>query len=579
MDFQKQLAKIKNQIRDLYGKLTASQKITIGLLTVLVAGGVILLVTLARGEPWVKLIGTQDPKSVAAVKTLLEQNGINYRLATENGGSLDVPRDRLARARWLAFESGITSAKDSNMEWLWGEASFLETSNRNDQKVLESKKRTVEDAIRWSRSIRDVRIVIQQGPEPIYANRNSSSDSAAVAVALRPGLEGLSRSEASTIRALVSGAFNIPPANIKITDERRVYPYFEDAMAGLSEEDDLPRKKIQSTVEGLLSRYYRPSEFGVGVLVEVSPRRTELITTTYKPDGVATAEAKTLKESESSRSGAGDPVGVQPNVAPSGGLGTSATPVPAEFRTSEKKETHNENRFSSSQEKTEVPAGELKGLSVNVVLDRAAVRRVLQAEEMTRLGADRRAAEKVQSEADIVNFTVDGKLGKENLDQAVEAHRKAQADSFRELIPMSGAKVNVTAIMFPKPEMPVEVAASTRALGWASEHSGDLLVGGIALAGLWVVWRMFRQAIPPPLDVPPLDETVLEREAQAAEEEMARLAAQLSSAGPGGANGQRVEVVDEMVETANSVRELAKSNPEMASAVIRMWMADRAPKE
>jgi flagellar biosynthesis/type III secretory pathway M-ring protein FliF/YscJ len=90
---------------------------------------------------------------------------------------------------------------------------------------------------------------------------------------------------------------------------------------------------------------------------------------------------------------------------------------------------------------------------------------------------------------------------------------------------------------------------------------------------------MFRQAIPPPLDVPALDETVLEREAQAADEEVARLAAQLASAGPaGGANG-RLEVVDEMLETANNVRELAKSNPEMASAVIRMWMADQGPKE
>ena len=580
MEFRKQLEKIKAQIHDLYGKLTASQKITIGLLTAMVAGGVILLVMLTRGEPYVKLIGSQDPKAAAAVKTLLEQNGIPYLLTNENGGSLTVPRDRLARARWLAFESGITSAKDTNMEWLFGEGSLIDTPSRIDQRLLESRKRTVEDAIRWSRSIRDVRIVIQQGPEPIYANRNSSTDSAAVAVALRPGVETLSRSEASTIRALVSGAFNIPPANIKITDERRVYPPTDDAAAGMSEEEDLARHKVQSTVEGLLSRYYRPSEFGIGVLLEVSARRSELLTTTFKPDLVASAEVKSVKESETGRTAAGDTVGVQPNVAPSGGLGSAATPVPAEFRTSEKKETQTENRFSSSQEKTEVPAGELKGLSVNVVLDRAAVRRVLQAEEMTRLSADRRTAEKVQTEADIVNFTVDGKLGKENLDQAVEAHRKAQADFLREQLPMSGAKVSVSAIMFPKPEMPVEVAASTRALGWAEAHAGDILVGGIALAGLWVVWRMFRQAIPPPLDVPALDETVLEREAQAADEEVARLAAQLSSAGPagGGANGQSV-VVDEMLETASSVKELAKSNPEMASAVIRMWMADRGPKE
>ncbi len=577
MDIRKQLEKLRAQIAELFGKLSASQKITIGLLTVLVAGGVVLLVTLARGEPYVRLIGTGDAKSASAMRSLLDQHGIPYRIGAD--GALEVQRDRAAHARWLAAETGIASAKDTNMEWIFGEASLIDTPSRLDQRLLESRKRTVEDAIRWSKGIRDVRIVVQRGPEPIYANRNSSTDSAAVAVALRPGVEGLSRSEAATIRALVSGAFNIPPANIKITDERKVYPYVETPAGGLSEDEDRTRTTILSTVEGLLSRIYRPAEFVVGVLVDLSPRRSELVSVTYNPEGVASAEAKTVKETETSRSSPGEPVGLQPNVAPSGGLGTSSVPVPAiEQRTSEKRETASENRFSSRQEKVEVPAGEVKGLSVNVVLDRAAVRRVLQAEELTRLTPDRRTAEKVATEADIVNFTVEGRLGQMNLDQAIEARRRSQADFLREQIPMSGAKVNVSAVMFPRPEMPVEVAAAGQVLGWASEHWSDLLVGGIAVLGLWVVWRMFRQAIPPPLDVPALDESVLDQEALRGDEEVARLEAQLASGGQADGAGTE-KVVDRMVESASSVKALARSNPEVASAVIRMWMADQGPKE
>jgi flagellar biosynthesis/type III secretory pathway M-ring protein FliF/YscJ len=580
MDFTKQFSRLAAELKELLRKLTVSQKITLGLLGFLIAAGVVVAVTLARGDSYVRLGGGGDPKTLAAMKSLLDQHGILYRISTEGGGTaLEVTRERAAHARWLAAEGGITTAKDSNLDWLFGEPSFLDTENRVDQRLLESRKRTVEDALRWSPGIRDARIVVQRGPEPIYAARTASTDSAAVAVALRPGVASLSRMEAGAIRSLVAGAFNIPPQNIQVTDDHlRKYAYLDSTAAGLSEDEDRTQKQVLTTVDNLLRGIYRPAEFVVGVLVDLSSRRSQVVKVTYDPEKVATAERETLKETETNHRGPGGAVGVAPNVSPAGGLG-SAEPAGSagEKQSREKKQSSIDNRFSNVEEKIEVPAGELKGLSVNVVLDRAAVRRVLQAEEFTRLTPQRKDSEKVQGEADIVNFTVEGKVGAGNLDQAIEAHRRSEAEFLKEQLPMSGAKVNVSVVMFPKPEMPAVLAASTRTLGWAADHWNDLLLGTVAVVGLFLVYRMFGRALPQPLDVPALDESALEEETRAADAEIAQLEAQLASAagGAGGLPGGAGRLGDS-VEAVNT---LTRSHPETASAVIRLWMADKAPKE
>jgi flagellar biosynthesis/type III secretory pathway M-ring protein FliF/YscJ len=581
MDLQKSFEGMKAQIRELFSKLTASQKITIGLLTALMAIAVVVLVRMAGGESYIRLAAASDAKSSAALRGVLDGNGIPYRISGEGGGSIEVPRDRAAHARWLAAESGITDTKD-NLDWLFGEGSLLDTEKRIDQRLLESRRKTVEDAIRWSPSIRDVRIVVQRGPEPIYANRTNSSDTASVAVALRPGTDALARQEAATIRTLVAGAFNILPQNIGLTDDRlRNYGHVEGPISGISEEDDRTRRIVLSTVENLLGRIYRPSEFVVGVLVDLSTHRSQIARLTYPVDGVATAEKSTARETEKTNRGPGSPVGVEPNVA-AGGLG-SATPVPAVDSTSkERREVVSESRFSTVEEKVDVPAGEVKGVSVNVVLDRTAVRRVLQAEEFLRLTPEE---QKTATEPSISNFTLEGKRGQNNLDQAIEAHRKAQSDFLRDQIPMSGAKVNVSAVVFPRPEMPVVAAASTRALGWAANHWSDLLLAGVAVLGLFVVYRMFRQAMPPPLDIPSLDESVLDAETEAGDEEVRTLETELATVGArhGNAGTAEEEEQDEevvlMTERVRAVKAAAKGNPEVASAVVRLWISGQDGKE
>jgi len=577
MDTGKYYTRLKEQIAELSKKLSTSQKITMALICVLVAGSMILLVMLSRGDTHVRLFGSSDLDSVHSMQTLFDKHGIPYRIGAD--GAIEVPRDQASRARWLAAESGIAAEKDSNLNWLFGEGSLIDTPSRLRSRLLESRKMTVVDAIRWGRNIQNARIVLRPGPKPIYANQDRSSDSAAVAVALRPGVEGLTQSEAAAIRTLVSGAFNIPPQNIQLVDDKpRSYPYVEGTALGLSEDEDRTRKVVLSTIQGLLGRIYRPQEFVVGVLVDISARSSQRESISYNPDQVATGEVKNLRETETRTRPRGSPVGVDPNVKASGGLGGTAYASLDEVSNRDKREVTSENRFSSVKEKVAVPPGELRGISVNVVLDRGAVRRVLQEEELTRLTPARREKENIQTQADITNFTVNGKLGQNNLDDAIEWHRVSQETFLKNQIPMSGAAVNVSAVMFPQPEMPGELVASREAIGWLARHWSELLLGLIALLGLLLLYRMFRHAVPPPLDIPALDESALEEEKRASEEELRKLETEIAE------NKTRLEEMgagnlDPLSDTVEAVNTLAQSNPEAASSVLRMWMAIEDEKE
>ena len=49
--------------------------------------------------------------------------------------------------------------------------------------------------------------------------------------------------------------------------------------------------------------------------------------------------------------------------------------------------------------------------------------------------------------------------------------------------------------------------------------------------------------------------------------------------GSGPANETRDSAANEMVESVSSVNTITKQNPEMASAVLRLWLADKEAKE
>ncbi len=240
MEFKKQFSVLGEQIRELLKKLTFSQKVTIGLLSLLIAVSLIMVVNMGRGESFVPLGMGQDPEELQRVKMLLDQHKIPFRTIDGDGGeSIEVPKSQAQGILLLAAENGMIGAKDTNMEWLFGEGSLFTTASQMDNRILESRKRSVSDAIRWNSSVRDARIVVDLGPKPIYTVDTRSNNTASVSVALRPGVEKLSRSEARAIRKLVSGAFNILTKNIQVIDDKlHIYDPLAEDNPYLSEEED-----------------------------------------------------------------------------------------------------------------------------------------------------------------------------------------------------------------------------------------------------------------------------------------------------------------------------------------------------
>ena len=96
---------------------------------------------------------------------------------------------------------------------------------------------------------------------------------------LKIGVPMLSRSEAESIRSMVSSAFNSRAQKVSITDNAgHSYPP-ESAGAvplDIQAEEDRCRTKIQEVIQGYYRNAFREDEFYVGVMVSLSSQRSSV---------------------------------------------------------------------------------------------------------------------------------------------------------------------------------------------------------------------------------------------------------------------------------------------------------------
>ncbi|MBI4584291.1 MAG: hypothetical protein HY717_09750 [Planctomycetes bacterium] len=592
----KQWERFAGEIRSLLGKISLSQKISILLLAVIVAMAMTLVIFMSRSSDFVTLSTPPDLKDMSSLKTILDEHQIPYQVTGTNEVTrIEVPRSQAARARWLAVQSGVFTAKDSHLDWLFGDPSIIDTDSRLNQRLLESRKRTVEDTIRWSASIRDARIIPQRGPEPIYARQTNAADTASVALYLKPGVQKLSNKEANTIRTLVSGAFNILKQNIQITDDNlNNYPHLDSTAGGAhTEDEDRTQDRILKTIEGIYARIFRPTEFVVGVLAEVSREASEVLDEFYDPEKVASAKKTASSVTENAVRNPGLAPGVGANIGPTGAIGAppaAAAAASLERESRDKKENTFENQFSKKAVKTVIPPGEVKGLSVNLVVDRAAVRRILQEEEVTRLTPEEAEKAKVQ---DINQFTIPDesdpkKTAKVPLDKAIQKYLEDQKKFIEGQLPVSAekvkAKVQVSAVMFPRPEPPPAIAFTERAAGWVSDYWKDVSLGILAILGLLAVVGLMKRSLPAPLEIPTLEERILIEEdklgrdrVEQIKKEVENVVTQLKTDGDqAGKVDTSANVMLENVIQANS---LSKEKPDNVASVLRTWMTEVTSNE
>jgi flagellar biosynthesis/type III secretory pathway M-ring protein FliF/YscJ len=492
------------------------------------------------------------------LQALLEAQGIPSRLGDlqdEGTVLLSVPRQQRAKARWLAVESGKVQDAEGNFDWLFGDGSPTDSRTRISQRMLESVKRETCDVIRSSDRIRNARIMVQRGPENIFATGPNRADAASVAVELQSGVERLSPREAATIRALVHGAFNILPQQIQISDDRlNNYPYLENGGAlGFSDDENRLKNEVVREIQTLYRAMFNPSEFVVAVLVDLSQRRLAIREEAYNEETTLSLRTETDSQTETGTRTAGAPPGVGLNATTQ-----AAQPEQGGERESRtKKVAKYENFPGVRRTETEVPTGELKGIAVNLVLDRNAVLRNLR-EEGESLPEDPQSQQE-----------------KASVDEAIGRYEQRHEEKIQNLLPKSmvNAVATVSTASFPQPAPPETITFSDTFLGWWTRNWKDIGLGVIAVVGLAIFFGIVRRSMPASVEIPTLEERVLLDDDETHRSAVEKLRAAMQEF-----TKEEATLADEVSQSElegnlKKVNELSGKRPESVAAVIRTWLS------
>lgn len=570
MSFLKEfIERLKTDSSGLLQRLSASQKMILGLIAALVTLVLVLIIQprdSSDGEYATLRMNTNgaDMNQLLELQNLLEEGGVKTRIQSVGTSNLalQVQRSQLPKARWLTADQ---SSAD-NLGWLYESGQITDSPDLRDKRYLDSRKREVVATIIQSSKIASARLLVEKNKVSPFATRSNLNDTASVHLGLSAGVDRLTKKEAATVRRLVSGAFNLLPENIQVSDSRLHHYQYLEAQGGvaLSDEQDRLKNEVHLTLQRLYGAFFKPSEFVVGVLVDLSQERSRVSQTDFDPEAIATQVVKKVTTKETGTRRPGNPVGTAPNASaslnPGAVPGTSAT-GPSENEDREISESTSEVRFSEKKTETEIPAGKLQGVSVNLVLDRNAVLRVLQEDGKF---LEEEPADEAEKQA-----------WRQRQQAAIEAFVSEHDGIVKAQFPASVSNVTtkVSVVSFPRPPETEEVAFAGSFTGWFSEHWKDLGLGVIALVVLLVFLSILKRTVPAPVEIPSLEDRILLEEDRQQQEELQVLRKKISEFTK--EEDQFVQEVteNELEQNLERIHETASTRPESVAAVLRTWMS------
>ena len=323
--------------------------------------------------------GQDGAARLQALVSLLQESSIPWREKTDPAGlrSIEVPDgEPYQRALHLLGKDGADSARPTNGDWPYKSGSWIDTPNQFEARLLDYHRQRIEQAILWNKNIEKVTIGLPRSSAQHYVGgERSFGDSAAVVLQLKIGVPMLSRSEAESIRSMVSSAFNLRAQKVSISDNAgHSYPPESTGAVPLDiqAEEDRCRTKIQEVIQGYYRNAFREDEFYVGVMVSLSSQRSSVEREEVDQEKSFSRPTRSeyLREDEKSPK----------DEASTGGILSPESPHKVVIQ-----EKTEEVPFVTRAKTTiDTPPGQVKAVSVNVLLDLEAVERVLGKEPARR---------------------------------------------------------------------------------------------------------------------------------------------------------------------------------------------------
>jgi flagellar M-ring protein FliF len=363
------------QIKRLWRRLSRMQQVALVAVGVGAVVFVFLMLRMNGSPPYAVAFTNLDPKDAAAAGDALKAAGIPYQV-TPDGSTIKVPEDKLATARLKLAAKGLPQGGSVGFE-LFDKTSFGITDfeqNVNYQRALQGElERTIDTLQQVAAS--KVNIVLPK--QALFVSQQKPA-TASVLLQFRPGqsldaasLKGLAHLVARSVEGL-------DEKNITILDSTGKLLYdggqAEGAVAGLSttqlELEQKVEDGIAGNVQSMLDRVVGPNKSAVRVHADLDFSQTETTSQTFNPADVnkntgIPRSSQSTTETYNGPGQAGLQNGTTPNLPPP----AATTPVAGQPYQYSRTDTTTNYEIDNTTSKTTTVPGQVKRLSVSVLLD------------------------------------------------------------------------------------------------------------------------------------------------------------------------------------------------------------------
>ena len=360
------LVELLSQVKAIWGRLDAGQRLTVGAVLLATLAGLGAIVWFAGRPDYQEVFSSEDPRLLGEARSALTGAAVPFK---PEGMALLVDRDQYQAARAALADSGITGVSDPEADNAFSNM-MMDSVGRAD--ALHSKNcRRAEHSVRKIAGVQDVTVVASKPKRPLYASLDDESKPRAnVTITLRAGEPF--RPVAVNAMEVVSAALAIPSANVSVTNARtkEIYRANPDLGNDVGVGDFLAQQEKRSReltdrAQQLLDTVY-PGQARVSVNVQLDPayeqRREKIV-----PDTPVLKTERRVKGDSKDASGlpAGDP---STTATASGATGTS---VAAAGNTT-KNETIDKTYEATTGEMVKGKlAPDIRALSVSLLVDEA----------------------------------------------------------------------------------------------------------------------------------------------------------------------------------------------------------------
>ena len=345
-----------------------------------VVGGSIVGLSLTQKETYHTLFAGLSTEDASMIVTKLKEMKIPYRLGM-GGNTISVPKDKVYDVRlMLASQNSLPGGGGVGFELFdktnYGMTEFMQ--NVNYKRAIQGE---LARTINQMPEVKASRVHLALPEKTLFTDKEKDV-TASVFLKLKPG-KILAKDQISGIVQLVSGSIEgLKPENVSIIDSSGKILYKSgDASSPIvlsGQQYELQKnveKRVEESIQSMLDKFIPASKSIVRASVELNLRKVEKVEEEYAPGKSAITNEKKSREKSTSQT---PKVGGVPGVASNTPQTTSATgpgqspkleTTLAKNNESEREESHISYEVSKSVRKIVEPFGDIKKMSVAIVLD------------------------------------------------------------------------------------------------------------------------------------------------------------------------------------------------------------------